>query len=100
PAPEAKPKAQKLFLLGVARPATNRTFAGYSYDLAESGHPTPVNELPPVGNPLVLTRGEPAEIKVVNRLKEPTTVHWHGIELESYYDGVPGWSGTSRHRSS
>jgi len=20
-------------------------------------------------------------------------VHWHGIELESYYDGVPGWGG-------
>jgi FtsP/CotA-like multicopper oxidase with cupredoxin domain len=101
-APDAAAKAQvhKFRLLVRERPATNRTFAGYSYDLAESGHPTPVNELPPVGNPLVLTRGEPAEIEVVNRLKEPTTVHWHGIELESYYDGVPGWSGTSRHRSS
>lgn len=22
-------------------------------------------------------------------------MHWHGIELESYYDGVPGWSGDS-----
>lgn len=20
-------------------------------------------------------------------------MHWHGIELESYYDGVPGWTG-------
>ncbi|MBK8058814.1 MAG: multicopper oxidase domain-containing protein, partial [Gemmatimonadetes bacterium] len=25
-------------------------------------------------------------ITVVNRLSEPTAVHWHGIELESYYD--------------
>ena len=33
-------------------------------------------------------------ITVVNRLAEPTAVHWHGIELESYPDGVPGWSGT------
>ena len=24
---------------------------------------------------------------------EPTAVHWHGIELDSYYDGVPGWGG-------
>jgi len=30
----------------------------------------------------------------VNRSGEPTAVHWHGIELESYYDGVAGWSGT------
>jgi len=43
---------------------------------------------------LVLTRGEPTSIEVVNRSGEPTAVHWHGIELESYYDGVAGWSGT------
>jgi FtsP/CotA-like multicopper oxidase with cupredoxin domain len=33
---------------------------------------------------------------VVNRLKEPTAVHWHGIELESYFDGVPGFSGAGQ----
>ncbi len=42
---------------------------------------------------LYLTRGEPVSITVVNRLREPTAVHWHGIELESYFDGVPGFSG-------
>ncbi len=26
-----------------------------------------------------------------NGLPDPTSIHWHGIELESYYDGVPGW---------
>jgi FtsP/CotA-like multicopper oxidase with cupredoxin domain len=46
-----------------------------------------------IGPPVILTRGESVEIKVVNRLKGPTAIHWHGIELESYYDGVPGWSG-------
>ena len=30
---------------------------------------------------------------VINRLKEPTAIHWHGIELESFSDGVAGWSG-------
>lgn len=39
---------------------------------------------------LLLRRGEPVDIKVINRLKEPTSIHWHGLELESYYDGVPG----------
>jgi FtsP/CotA-like multicopper oxidase with cupredoxin domain len=47
------------------------------------------------GPVLVLTRGEPTSIEVVNRCNEATTVHWHGIELESYYDGVAGWSGTA-----
>lgn len=50
-----------------------------------------------VGSPLVLTRGEPTDIVVHNRLNVATAVHWHGIELESYSDGVAGWSGTPGH---
>ena len=42
------------------------------------------------GPPIVMTRGEPMEITVVNHLDQPTTVHWHGLELDSYYDGVVG----------
>jgi FtsP/CotA-like multicopper oxidase with cupredoxin domain len=45
---------------------------------------------------LLLTRGEPTSIEVINRTPEPTSVHWHGIELESYYDGVAGWSGSAQ----
>jgi FtsP/CotA-like multicopper oxidase with cupredoxin domain len=45
------------------------------------------------GSPLILTRGEPVDVVVINHLAEPTAVHWHGIELGSYSDGVPGWSG-------
>lgn len=43
-----------------------------------------------VGPPIVVTRGEPTEINVVNHLNSATSIHWHGIELESYYDGVVG----------
>jgi FtsP/CotA-like multicopper oxidase with cupredoxin domain len=46
------------------------------------------------GPPLLLARGETTEIEVVNRLSEPTTIHWHGLELESVFDGVAGWSRT------
>ena len=46
-----------------------------------------------VGPQVVLNRGEPVSIMVVNRLPEPTAVHWHGIELESFFDGVPGSAG-------
>ncbi len=48
------------------------------------------------GPALFLTRGETVNIELVNRLGEPTSVHWHGMELESYYDGVAGFSGTGR----
>ncbi|MGO9404787.1 MAG: multicopper oxidase domain-containing protein [Terriglobales bacterium] len=43
-----------------------------------------------VGPPIILTRGEPTEITVVNHLDAPTTIHWHGLELDAYYDGVVG----------
>ena len=45
------------------------------------------------GTTLVLTQNQPTDITVINRLKETAAIHWHGIELESYSDGVPGWSG-------
>jgi FtsP/CotA-like multicopper oxidase with cupredoxin domain len=59
-------------------------------DIAPS--PAPRSLLP--GPTLVLWRGEPVAITVVNELPEPTSVHWHGIELQSYYDGVAGFAGT------
>jgi FtsP/CotA-like multicopper oxidase with cupredoxin domain len=61
------------------------------YALSERGKPTTGVSAP--GPALVLTRREPVAIRVTNRLSEPTSVHWHGIELQSYYDGVPGWTG-------
>jgi FtsP/CotA-like multicopper oxidase with cupredoxin domain len=45
------------------------------------------------GSPIVVTRGVPAQVTVVNRTSNHTAVHWHGIELESFFDGVAGWSG-------
>ena len=45
------------------------------------------------GPPLILTQDEPVDVTVFNALDQPTGVHWHGLELESYSDGVAGWSG-------
>jgi len=45
------------------------------------------------GSVVVVTRNEPTDITIVNRLREATSIHWHGIELESLFDGVSGWSG-------
>lgn len=65
----------------------------YAIQLYDPQRSSATNRPGLIGPPIVLTRGQPVEIEVVNRLKEPTAIHWHGIELESYYDGVPGWSG-------
>ena len=45
------------------------------------------------GAMLVLHRGEPTAIWVINRAPEPTAIHWHGMELESPFDGVVGVGG-------
>jgi len=34
-------------------------------------------------------RGEPLRVRLVNRLPEHTTIHWHGIRLPNLMDGVP-----------
>ena len=47
------------------------------------------------GTALVLERGQPVEITIVNQIAHASAVHWHGIELDSYYDGVPHWGGDS-----
>lgn len=51
------------------------------------------------GPPIVLRQHEPVELSVVNHLKEATSIHWHGIELESYYDGVPEWGGIGNQKT-
>jgi hypothetical protein len=70
----------------------------YGFALQDAHGAVPPNDSDSrVGTPLVLTRGQPVSISVVNTLAEPTSVHWHGIELESYFDGVPGFSGSPQH---
>ena len=49
------------------------------------------------GPTIILKRGQPVTITVVNHLGEPTAVHWHGMELESYFDGVADFAGSRGH---
>lgn len=65
----------------------------YGFVLHEGGPEPPTDSGHHAGPPILLTRGQPVSIMVVNRTPEPTAVHWHGIELESYFDGVAGFSG-------
>jgi hypothetical protein len=71
------------------------------YVLAEDGTAPASDSVDIPGRPLVLTRGEATAVTVVNRLREPTAVHWHGLELESYSDGMAdgaAWDHGSRLR--
>ena len=84
--------AERHLRLLISEPANGDS--PYALQLSESGQaPANTAKLGLIGPPIVLTRGQPVDIEVANRLRQPTAIHWHGIELESYYDGVPGWSG-------
>lgn len=83
---------RKIRLLLQSRPRYFGDSAGYGFVIPEGADP-PRDSIEIPGPVLVLERGKPVSITVVNNLDEPSGVHWHGIELESYPDGVPGWSG-------
>lgn len=57
------------------------------------------NKIPFPGDPLIIHEGDPAPIRVVNETDETTILHWHGLELESLYDGVAGITGYQDRRS-
>ncbi len=47
---------------------------------------TSADPSPPI---LRTKRGEAFKARLINRLDEPTTIHWHGIRLPNDQDGVP-----------
>lgn len=68
--------------------------------LAEPGEaPPPSDKIPFPGPPLILQEGEAAPIRVINQTDESTILHWHGLEVESLYDGVAGVTGYRGRRS-
>ena len=84
---------RSLRLLVRPRPGSTPDAPRYGYAFHEGG-PEPATDATSGAPTLDLTRGQPVRITIVNRLPEATAVHWHGIELESYFDGVPGFSGS------
>ena len=103
PAPIAANATRKLQLVISENP---ERIPLYKLEVKDLAAPTPTppasgTNPPPslLGPPIVLTRGETTEIEVKNQTSQPTSIHWHGIELESYYDGVAGWTGTAQRTS-
>lgn len=67
--------------------------AGIGFSLANDSAASDVVTNP--SPPIMLRKDEPVVIGVKNGIQESFAIHWHGIELESFNDGVPGWSGQS-----
>ncbi|HEX5075407.1 MAG TPA: multicopper oxidase domain-containing protein [Gemmatimonadaceae bacterium] len=91
--PRDDSRRRRLRLIARVDSGGSDTEPAYGYVLQDGNSTTPARSPLVPGPTIILERGEPVSITVVNELPEATAVHWHGIELESYYDGVAGFSG-------
>jgi FtsP/CotA-like multicopper oxidase with cupredoxin domain len=70
--------------------------AGMSFVMDGTPEAADPGAMPVPGPALVLERGKRVQVTIVNKSTDHAAIHWHGIELESYPDGVPGWSGSGQ----
>lgn len=88
---EVRPRRlMRLFVQSDSLPDERRRF-GFAL-AGDDGEPAPGRVAWP-GPTLVTWVGEPTAVRVINRIDEPTQVHWHGLEIDSYFDGVAGIGG-------
>ena len=83
-------RVQRLLVRSDSLPGERRRFG---FALAGEGEPEPSGPVAWPGPTIVSWVGEPTAVRVINRLAEPTQIHWHGLEIDSYYDGVAGIGG-------
>lgn len=84
---------RKLHLFVQSDAVPTDTLRQFAYVLQEGEAAPASDSLPPLASTIVLHRGEPTSIWVHNRTTEATQVHWHGLEIDSYFDGVAGVGG-------
>ncbi len=82
------------FRLVVEERPSAKPSEGLRFALGDGSAPPVGDSVGRLGPAIVVRVGEPVAIDVVNRSSHATSVHWHGIELESYFDGIAGLSGT------
>jgi FtsP/CotA-like multicopper oxidase with cupredoxin domain len=93
--PDSAAHARNIRLIAKAAP---RRFKGVLDEMAfvrqDTDSVSAGDSVPIPSSLLVLKRNEPVRVTIVNRLRGMTAVHWHGIEVPAYSDGVPDWSGS------
>jgi FtsP/CotA-like multicopper oxidase with cupredoxin domain len=80
----------RLFIQTDSQPSD--TLRRFGYNLAKGNEVPDPRTIQWPGPPLILHKGKPTSIWVINQAPEPSQVHWHGLEIDSYYDGVAGIS--------
>ena len=92
--PPAPPASRRLRMVLRANAGSSEALPLYGVSVEEAGIEAQASDSGQrVGPTIVLNRAEQTSIIVVNNLPEPASLHWHGIDGESLYDGVPGFSG-------
>ncbi|HWP34555.1 MAG TPA: multicopper oxidase family protein, partial [Thermodesulfobacteriota bacterium] len=81
--PAARPRTRVREIRLVARPlrwelAPGKVVAALAYN----------GQIP--GPPIRAREGERLRVRFRNELAEPTTIHWHGVDVANPMDGVPG----------
>ena len=89
----ARPVSQTIRLFVRSRANVYGEYVGYGFVRGDSPQAAMRDSFSAPGPTLELTRGKRVAVTIVNQSHEAAAVHWHGIELESFPDGVPGWSG-------
>jgi FtsP/CotA-like multicopper oxidase with cupredoxin domain len=98
--PEGDSTARHIRLVAQAAPRRYRSELDEMAFVQQVGTSEPApDSVPAPSSLLLLKRGEPVRFTIVNRLRTSTGVHWHGIEVPAYSDGVPDWSGSGSRRS-
>ena len=87
---------RRIRLLVRSRPHIYGQEPGYAFVLGGSADEADPDALPVPGPTIVLEKDQPVAVTIVNQTSDRAAVHWHGIELESFPDGVPGWSGSGK----
>ena len=88
-----EPKRREMRLFIQSAPTEAITGRQFSYVLQEGPEEPAPDSIRTPASTIVLHKGEPTSIWVFNRTDEPSVIHWHGLEIDSYFDGVPGVGG-------
>lgn len=94
PQPVASAPEREIRIEQRERPNGYKKQPAMSFVVTKGGNAADTATMPIPGPTLVLERGKRVAVTIVNRSSQQAAVHWHGIELESYPDGIPGWSGS------
>ncbi len=71
----------------------NKSESGYTHGFSFSKtYSKPLDAEGRIGPLLLLKQYQTTYMTVQNNMSIPTSIHWHGLEIDSWADGVPNWS--------